>query len=178
MKFTKEVDINPGATSEVKFDKRYYPQLVINSPKLWWPNGYGEPNLYTCKLEVSVDGKVSESKDVTFGIKEYSYDTNNNTLHLHINGVPVFVKGANWGMSEYMLRCRGEEYDTKLRFHHEMNFNMIRNWLGSTTDDEFYEMCDKYGLMVWDDFWINSNPNLPYDLNAFNNNMIENQACP
>lgn len=173
VKFTKEVDINPGATSEVKFDKRYYPQLVINSPKLWWPNGYGEPNLYTCKLEVSVDGKVSESKDVTFGIKEYSYDTNNNTLHLHINGVPVFVKGANWGMSEYMLRCRGEEYDTKLRFHHEMNFNMIRNWLGSTTDDEFYEMCDKYGLMVWDDFWINSNPNLPYDLNAFNNNMIE-----
>lgn len=173
VKFTKEIDLQAGATSEVKFDKRYYPQLVINSPKLWWPNGYGEPNLYTCKLEVSVDGQVSETKDVTFGIKEYSYDTNNNTLHLHINGVPVFVKGANWGMSEYMLRCRGEEYDTKLRFHNEMNFNMIRNWLGSTTDDEFYEMCDKYGLMVWDDFWINSNPNLPYDLNVFNNNMIE-----
>lgn len=183
IEFSKEVDVNPGATSPVKFDKRYYPQLVMNAPKLWWPNGYGEPNLYTCKLEVSVDGKVSETKDVTFGVKEYSYDTNNNTLHLHINGVPVFVKGANWGMSEYLLRCRGKEYETKLRLHNEMNFNMIRNWLGSTTDDEFYEMCDKYGLMVWDDFWINSNPNLPYDLNAFNNNMIEkikrvrNHAC-
>ena len=54
-----------------------------------------------------------------------------------------------------------------------MNFNMIRNWLGSVTDDEFYEYCDKYGIMVWDDFWINSNPTLPYDLNAFNNNMLE-----
>lgn len=55
-------------------------------------------------------------------------------------------------MSEYMLRCRGEEYDTKVRLHKEMNFNMIRNWLGSVTDDEFYEACDKYGIMVWDDF--------------------------
>lgn len=173
IEFLKEVDIAPGSASQVKFDKRYYPQLRVNAPKLWWPNGYGEQNLYTCKLEVSVDGEVSETKDITFGIKEYSYDTHNNTLHLHINGVPVFVKGANWGMSEYMLRCRGKEYETKLRLHHEMNFNMIRNWLGSTTDEEFYEMCDKYGLMVWDDFWINSNPNLPYDLNAFNNNMIE-----
>lgn len=50
---------------------------------------------------------------------------------------------------------------------------MIRNWLGSVTDEEFYEACDKYGIMVWDDFWINSNPNLPYDLNVFNNNMME-----
>ena len=51
-----------------------------------------------------------------------------------------------------MLRCRGAEYDTKVRLHKEMNFNMIRNWLGSVTDDEFYEACDKYGIMVWDDF--------------------------
>ena len=50
---------------------------------------------------------------------------------------------------------------------------MIRNWLGSVTDAEFYEYCDKYGLMVWDDFWINSNPNLPYDLNVFNHNVVE-----
>jgi hypothetical protein len=72
-----------------------------------------------------------------------------------------------------MLRCRGKEYETKIRLHKEMNFNMIRNWLGSVTDEEFYEYCDKYGIMVWDDFWINSNPNLPYDLNVFNNNMME-----
>ena len=50
---------------------------------------------------------------------------------------------------------------------------MIRNWLGSTTDDEFYEACDKYGLLVWDDFWLNSNPNLPEDIHCFNFNAIE-----
>ena len=75
-------------------------------------------------------------KDVSFGIKKYSYDKEGNTFHIYINDIPVFVKGANWGMSEYMLRCRGEEYDTKVRLHKEMNFNMIRNWLGSVTDDE------------------------------------------
>lgn len=173
IEFSKEIDLSPGRKTEVKFDKRYFPQLSINSPKLWWPNGYGEPNLYTCELTVSVDGEVSESKTVTFGIKKYKYSTEKGVLRLFINEKPVFVKGANWGMSEYMLRCRGEEYDTKVKLHKEMNFNMIRNWLGSTTDNEFYEACDKYGLMVWDDFWINSNPNVPYDLPVFNHNMIE-----
>ena len=171
--FQKELDVNAHTTEQVKFDKRYFPQLCIDQPRLWWPNGYGEPNLYHCKFEVMVDGRVSETKDVSFGIKKYSYDKEGNTFHIYINDIPVFVKGANWGMSEYMLRCRGEEYDTKVRLHKEMNFNMIRNWLGSVTDDEFYEACDKYGIMVWDDFWINSNPNLPYDLNVFNNNMME-----
>ncbi|MCC8172062.1 MAG: discoidin domain-containing protein [Parabacteroides sp.] len=171
--FEKELDLNANATEQVKFDKRYFPQLCIDQPRLWWPNGYGEPNLYTCKFEVLADGKVSETKDVSFGIKKYTYDKEGNTFHIYINSVPVFIKGANWGMSEYMLRCRGAEYDTKVRLHKEMNFNMIRNWLGSVTDEEFYEACDKYGILVWEDFWINSNPNLPYDLHVFNNNMIE-----
>ena len=173
IQFQKEVDLSPGRETEVMFDKRYFPQLSINSPKLWWPNGYGDPNLYTCDLTVKIDEKVSDTQTVTFGIKEYSYDTNGGVFHLHINNTPVFVKGGNWGMSEYLLRCRGDEYDTKVRLHKEMNFNMIRNWLGSTTDNEFYEACNKYGIMVWDDFWINSNPNVPYDLNVFNHNMIE-----
>lgn len=173
IQFSQDIDLSAGAISQVKFDKRYFPQLCINDPKLWWPNGYGEPNLYNCEFTVTIDGNVSETKTVDFGIKKYTYDTLGGVLHLHINGTPLFIKGANWGMSEYMLRCRGEEYDTKVKFHKEMNFNMIRNWLGSTTDDEFYDACNKYGIMVWDDFWINSNPNLPYNLTVFNHNMIE-----
>ncbi|WP_321335262.1 discoidin domain-containing protein [uncultured Bacteroides sp.] len=173
LSFSKEINVDAETIMPVLFDDHSFPQLSIDGPKLWWPNGYGKPNLYNCRLEISVDGQLSDVCDVKFGIKKYTYDTNGNTLHLHINGVRLFVKGANWGISEYMLRCRGAEYDTKVRLHHEMNFNMIRNWLGSTTDDEFYEACDRYGLMVWDDFWINSNSNLPYDLNVFNNNMIE-----
>ncbi len=119
------------------------------------------------------DGKVSDACDIRFGIRQYSYDTEGGIFHIQCNGVPIFVKGANWGMSEYMLRCRGKEYETKIQHHHDMHFNMIRNWLGSVTDEDFYDYCDQYGIMVWDDFWINSTGGLPYDLNAFNKNMME-----
>ncbi|MBD5247566.1 MAG: beta-mannosidase [Barnesiella sp.] len=172
--FEKEVEVEPGYTATVEFDKRYFPQLSIKNPDLWWPNGYGDPNLYNCHIEVLADGKTSQEQDVTFGIRKYSYDKNDGVLHIKINDTPVFVKGGNWGMSEYMLRARGQEdYDTRIALHKEMNFNMIRNWLGSVTDEEFYDACDRNGIMVWDDFWINSNPNIPYDLNAFNNNVME-----
>lgn len=172
--FQKDVEVDPGYTSTVDFDKRYYPQLAVRNPALWWPNGYGDPNLYSCHIEVLDGDKLSEEKDVTFGIRKYSYDKNDGVLHIKINDTPVFVKGGNWGMSEYMLRARGQDdYDTRIALHKEMNFNMIRNWLGSVTDEEFYDACDRNGIMVWDDFWINSNPNVPYDLNVFNNNVIE-----
>ncbi|HEY4289948.1 MAG TPA: discoidin domain-containing protein [Puia sp.] len=171
--FEQTVWVDPGSKTEVQLQKVDFPQLSINSPKLWWPNGYGEPNLYTCTLSVAVGDKVSDEKSFHFGIKRYDYDTAGNVLHLFINGVRVFAKGGDWGMSEYMLRCRGEEYDTKVRLHKEMNFNMIRNWIGSTTDEDFYEACDKYGIMVWDDFWLNANPNLPDDVGVFNANAVE-----
>lgn len=181
--FQKDVDVEPGKMAAVKFDRHYFPQLVIDNPKLWWPAGYGEPNLYNCHIEVMDDGELSQSADVEFGIRQYSYDKDGGVLHIKINGVPVFVKGGNWGMSEYMLRSRGDDYDMRIALHKEMHFNMIRNWLGSVTDEEFYHACDRYGIMVWDDFWINSNPNIPNDLNTFNDNVIEkikrlrNHAC-
>ena len=95
----------------------------------------------------------------------------------------VFAKGGNWGMAEFMLRCRGQDYDTRLRFHKEMNFNMIRNWIGMTTDEAFYDACDRNGMMVWDDFWLNSSRALPASLEVFRANAIEkikqvrNHAC-
>ncbi len=171
--FSKKVFLNADSKTTVRLGKPDFPQLTINSPKLWWPNGYGEPNLYTCKVSLQMGDSVSDEQNVTFGIKRYDYDTIGNVLHVGINGVKVFVKGGDWGMSEYMLRCRGKEYDTRVRLHKEMNFNMIRNWVGSVTDDEFYEACDKYGIMIWDDFWLNANPNLPDDVNVFNGNVIE-----
>ena len=165
--FSQNVTIAAGQSTTVQN------LLTISNPQLWWPNGYGDPNLYTCHFEFNAGG-LRDQKDVTFGIKEYSYDTEGDILHLKVNGVRIFVKGGNWGMSEYMLRCRGNEYDTKLRLHKEMNFNMIRNWVGSTTDEEFYAACDKYGIMVWDDFWlITTYIYWPRSVPIFNNNVIE-----
>ncbi|MCX2574118.1 galactose-binding domain-containing protein [Pedobacter sandarakinus] len=169
----QKVKMLPNQVRTLKFGSDAFEALKVSKPKLWWPNGYGEPNLYTANFKFTYDKIVSEEKQVKFGIKKYSYDTIGNVLHISINGKKIFVKGGNWGMSEYMLRCRGSEYDLKVKLHKEMNFNMIRNWIGSVTDDEFYQACDKYGIMVWDDFWLNSEPNLPRDVGNFNANAIE-----
>ena len=165
---TREVTLHAGQMEELSLDP-----VHIRDPALWWPNGYGEPNLYTCTLSVAVDGQVSDSREIKFGIRQYSYDTTGGVLHIRVNGERIFVRGGNWGMSEYLLRCRGAEYDWKVRLHKEMHYNMIRNWIGSTTDEAFYDACDKYGIMVWDDFWLNSHPNLPDDVFAFNRNAVE-----
>ncbi|MBO9154756.1 discoidin domain-containing protein [Chitinophaga sp. GCM10012297] len=167
IRFSKKVKIQAGQTEHVSF----HPE--IENPELWWPNGYGDQPLYTCELKFTMGENVSDSKKIDFGVRQYSYDTLGGVLHIHINGKRIFIKGGNWGMSEYMLRCRGNEYDTKLKLHKEMNFNMVRNWIGSTTDEEFYAACDKYGILVWDDFWLNSHPNLPRDVFAFNKNAVE-----
>jgi len=174
IEFSQQVDLASLETKEIKLDKSTFSQLSIANPKLWWPNGYGDPNMYSCNLIYSVDGVVSDSLNVPFGIKEYSYDAEGNIMHIKINGKRVFLKGGNWGMSDYMLRCRDDEYDTKLRLHKELNFNMIRNWIGSTTDAEFYQACDKYGIMVWDDFWlITTFIYWPRDKVVFKNNVEE-----
>jgi len=173
IQFSQKVFVGANGSADIKIDKKRFPVFGINSPKLWWANGYGEPNLYSCRLSLKMGDEVSDEKEIKFGIRKYTYDTVGHVLHLYLNGTKIFIKGGNWGMSEYMLRCRGNEYDTKVRFHKEMNFNMIRNWIGSTTDEEFYDACDKYGIMVWDDFWLNSIPNLPDDIYTFNANAVE-----
>ena len=173
IEFERTVKVQAGRRAFCSFSPKDFPQLEIANPALWWPNGYGEQNLYTCTLTCSVDGRESESRDITFGIREYSYDFVRGVFQLSVNGEKIYCKGGNWGMSEWLLRCRDEEYDLKIRLHKEMNMNMIRNWIGSTTDDEFYQACDKYGIMVFDDFWLNSHPNLPDNIFAFNKNAVE-----
>ncbi|MBR4756649.1 MAG: beta-glycosidase, partial [Bacteroidales bacterium] len=76
---------------------------------------------------------------------------------MFINGHRFTPKGGNWGFSEFNLRYGAAEYDTAVAMHREMNLNMIRNWVGQTGDEEFYEACDKYGIVVWQDFWL-ANP--------------------
>ncbi|MEH6309053.1 discoidin domain-containing protein [Olivibacter sp. CPCC 100613] len=172
IQFSHKVELDSQEVKHIRLDAHQISQLILEDPKLWWPNGYGEPNLYQCILEFVDNEGSKEIQPVTFGIKKYTYDYPDGKLQININGRPIFVKGGNWGMSEYLLRCRDDEYDLKLKLHKEMNLNMVRNWIGSVTDNEFYAACDRYGIMVWDDFWLNSHPNLPRDVFAFNKNAV------
>lgn len=159
VKVEQNVILKPGTESTLTLNSSRFPQLAIADPLLWWPNGYGDPNLYTLDIKVKDGKKVLDEKKIDFGIKKYEYTWETNkvgmpVMNFWVNGKKVYVKGGNWGMSEYLLRCHDDEYEKKIRLHHDMNYNMIRLWTGCVTDDEFYDWCDRYGIMVWNDFWL------------------------
>ena len=158
VKFELPVSFNASETKIINLDPSLIPSLHVSNPKLWWPNGYGKQNLYDVKLEfVSSDGKISDVTEFKTGIREMSYSEEGSALKIWINGKRFIARGGNWGFSESDLRYRSREYDIAVHYHKEMNLNMLRNWVGQTGDDEFFEACDKYGILVWQDFWL-ANP--------------------
>ena len=128
--------------------------LELRNPRLWWPAGYGEPSLYAVEMQLA-DG--SDERRFQAGVREFTYSEEGGSLKLWINGRRFIPRGGNWGFPESMLLYRGREYDAAVRYHADMHFNMIRNWVGQTGDDEFYEACDRHGVVVWQDFWL-ANP--------------------
>jgi hypothetical protein len=132
--------------------------LQIGNPKLWWPAGYGQPNLYDVSLQFeTAPNAVSDARSFQAGVRQFTYSENGGALRMWINGRRFIPKGGNWGFGESMLRYRAREYDAAVRYHAEMNFNMIRNWVGQIGEDEFYDACDRHGVVVWQDFWL-ANP--------------------
>ncbi|MDR3688820.1 MAG: hypothetical protein P4L46_05525 [Fimbriimonas sp.] len=165
------VTLQPGETKTVSA-----PDIHAMHPRLWWPNGYGQPNTYRLETTFRVGRSESDVKEVTFGIRSIDYFTpGGKNLTLIVNGVPVFAKGGNWGMDEAMKRSPLSRLDAQMRLHRDANFTIIRNWVGMATQEDFYAMCDKYGIMVWDDFWL-ANPAdgpIPLDPDLFLANARE-----
>jgi len=173
--FSYPVHLKANEQKNVSIDKNQFSQFVVKNPKLWWPNGYGNQHLDTLKLQFIANNQISDQKEVVFGFRKYTYTYDNNNLRIHINGVPVLIRGGNWGMSEALLRCNKERYDLLVKMHKDMNLNLIRNWVGMVGDAAFYESCDKYGIMIWDDFWL-ANPvdgPHPNDNNLFMTNVTD-----
>lgn len=152
------ISIPSGETISVEL-----PTMSVTNPQLWWPNGMGQQYLYTAKIKLMVDGKgLVDEAPVTFGIREITTRWNNktNSREVWVNGRRMFVKGANWTLSDAMLRLSAERYDAEVGMHNSMNINMLRVWGGGITErPEFYEACDKYGLLIMQDFWITGDCN-------------------
>ena len=132
--------------------------LHLANPKLWWPAGYGDPNLYKVEMKFeTADKAVSDTKHFEAGVRQFTYSEEGGALRIWINGRRFIARGGNWGFPESMLLYRGREYDVAVGYHADMHFTMIRNWVGQTGDEEFYEACDRHGIVVWQDFWL-ANP--------------------
>ncbi len=77
------------------------------------------------------------------GVRQFTYSEDGGALRIWVNGRRFIPRGGNWGFGESMLRYRGREYDAAVRYHRDMNFTMIRNWVGQIGDEAFYEACDR-----------------------------------
>lgn len=130
----------------------------ISEPKLWWSRGLGEPHLYSFEVELLAEGKVIDSDIVTTGLRSVRIvqepDSVGKSFYVELNGRPVFAKGANYIPNDNFLpRVTKKDYDKVIDNAVKANMNMLRVWGGGIYEnDYFYELCDKNGLLVWQDF--------------------------
>jgi hypothetical protein len=168
--YSKSVDVGPGQTVEVEID-----DIEIPDPNLWWPNRYGDQFLYLNETKLEIGSNISDIKSFRFGVRELRTSTSG-VFNIFVNGARIYCSGGNWGMDESMLRCNDAEgYDIRVRLHKEAGFTMIRNWVGMTGNEEFYNACDKYGILIMDDFWLanpGDGPN-PNDFDMFMANAFD-----
>ncbi|WP_394835730.1 discoidin domain-containing protein [Pendulispora rubella] len=291
---SKSVSVDAGASVNVVFSPADHPELRLEDPELWWPNGYGDPALHDLTITAFIGGEPSDRRTTRFGIRQFDYsydlpividpgtsssrqvvefskqtarhvriqcgrratgwgnslwtlsvidgaspdvdlalhgtatassvdnpwnppanavDGDSRTrwssayednqwiqvdmgrtvsfdrvvllwetayaatftvqvsadgttwtdvksvsnapvpLRISVNGVPVFCRGGNWGWDELLRRMVPDRMNAVMRMHKDMNFTMIRNWIGSSTREEFYARCDENGILVWNDFW-------------------------
>ena len=137
---------------------RFALKLAVPDPSLWWPNGLGPQTLYTLRARLLIRNKQADETSTRVGLRTLELrqqpDKAGKSFMFVVNGVPVFAKGGNWIPADsFPTRITRERYRHLLQSARDANMNMLRVWGGGIYErDEFYELCDELGLMVWQDF--------------------------
>ncbi len=173
--FQQAVDLLPGETRTVHVD------VGVAKPRLWWPNGIGPQNLYLLQASVASPAGESERRTTQFGIRELKLVANDQvdeflkTMKEHlgdahhlgnvvgsypwtfqVNGKRMFAKGGNWIPADLLMRLDRGRYERLLRLARDSYYNLIRVWGGGLYEsDDFYELCDEYGILAWQEFLSN-----------------------
>ena len=162
----KKVKLIRGEHKVITFTPEEFPQLNIKNPRLWWPKNKGEQHLYTLQLTLTnLSNHLSDSLQTRFGIREVvaTRETPDKSKMFIINGHKTFVRGNNW-IPEAMLRTDDSRMETELAYTDQCGINLLRLWGGGIAEsDRFYELCDEYGIMVWQEFWMTGDTRHPLD---------------
>ncbi|MBF6613301.1 MAG: glycoside hydrolase family 2 protein [Chloroflexi bacterium] len=132
--------------------------LTVDEPQLWWPNDYGAQPLYQVAITLASGETVLDERRFQVGLRTVELrqepDEWGRSFTFVVNGVPVFAKGSNWIPADtFPTRVTHKQLDHLLASATVAHHNMIRAWGGGYyEDDYFYELCDRYGLLVWQDF--------------------------
>lgn len=130
----------------------------MKNPKLWWSRGLGEQYLYELRTQIVKDGRVADSQVEKIGIRSIKVFRETDEIGLgfyfELNGIPIFTKGANYIPCDiFVPRVTKEIYKQTILDAVDANMNMLRVWGGGIYEnDYFYELCDEYGILVWQDF--------------------------
>ena len=133
--------------------------IEIKNPKLWWPYGYGEPNIYDVTAQIYKDGELVHEEKTHFGLRTVSLDKTDTTdgvngqFRFLINDVEIICKGSNWVPMDAFHSRDAQRYAKALELVKDIGCNILRCWGGNVYEDhEFFDFCDRNGIMVWQDF--------------------------
>ena len=148
--FKKIFRMEPGA-NDFSFT------ISIDNPDLWWPVGHGDQILHEFFLTIETKER-EEHHERRLGIRDVKIrrdkDEKGESFEIHVNGMPIYSKGANWIPADYFVeRLTRDDYKRLLNDAIRANMNTLRIWGGGIYEpDHFYELCDEMGIMVWQDF--------------------------
>ena len=184
IQISKEVTVKAGANMVVDLNALNTAELLIKQPKLWWPNGYGKASLYRIDIQYKTNGAISDNNTFAFGIRTVSstaVEVPNKSLRrdFYVNGKRIHLTGGAW-VPDMMLNRDSVGYDNEMHLFQNSNINLVRIWGGGITpQDVFFDLSDRYGLMVWSDFWVTGDTHgefkgstsYPFESKVFINNM-------
>lgn len=136
--------------------------MVIPDPQLWWPNGYGVQPLYQVEVSLRQSGlngpDLLDHRSYQIGLRTIALrqeeDQWGRSFTFVVNDIPIFAKGSNWIPADsFPTRIADEHLDWLIRSAAESHQNMLRVWGGGLYEEErFYDLCDRYGILVWQEF--------------------------
>jgi beta-mannosidase len=132
--------------------------LEIPDPQLWWPNGCGDQPLYRVQIQLLAGKTINDEREYSLGLRTLELrrqpDEWGESFTFVVNGVPIFAKGANWIPADaFPNRITGASLERLVSSAAAVHMNMLRVWGGGYYETErFYDLCDRYGILVWQDF--------------------------